>query len=41
VRIGRGTVFDRAGAEHLAARFELHMDFEADGGNELHGNLAF
>ena len=33
IGVGFRAVFHRAGAEHLAAGFELHVDFEADGGD--------
>ena len=33
IGIWLGAVFDRTGAEHFAAGLELHMDFEADGGD--------
>ena len=36
MRIRRGTEFYRTRAEHFAPRFQLHVHFEANGGNVIH-----
>ena len=41
IGIRLGAVFDRAGAKHLAAGFELNVNFEADGGDVICHGVVF